>query len=325
MPWSMRARTRALRFAGVLAGVAVFAAVQFAPAAEAWGGRYTTSTGESVTVTASDRYAVDETLTRSWADFLTSLVHGPELAHLTLHLAPHSEVQLICGFDALACYSGAREMIVAPPEDVPSGPTAQAVVTHEYGHHIARNRVNPPWSASNHGTKRWASSMGVCPRTDAGTLFPGGAGFRYRLDPGEGFAESYRLLNEVRSGRPESRWEIVDTRLRPDATALAALEQDVLYPWTRPQVQTRSGTFRARGSRTRSFQLATPLDGNLELELAAPTKMRFRLALYDASRKLVLATGGRRLSALVCGQRTLAVRVTRQAGAGSFRLSITKP
>jgi hypothetical protein len=325
MPRSMRAGARALRFAGVLAGVAVFAASQVVPVAGAWGGRYTTSTGESVNVTASDRYPVDETVTRGWAEFLASLVHGPEIELVTLYLAPSGEVQSICGSAALACYSGTRQLIVAPRDDLPDGTTAQAIMTHEYGHHVARNRVNPPWSAISYGTKRWASRIGVCARTEAGALFPGGGGFRYRLDPGEAFAESYRLLNELRAGRPETPWSIVDASLRPDAQALAALEQDILTPWTKPVVETRSGTFRARGSRTRTIPLATPLDGSTQLTLAAPTKLRLRLTLVDTSRNVAVATGGRKLSALVCGQRSLAVRVTRQAGAGTFRLTIAKP
>jgi hypothetical protein len=329
MKGTMRVWTRALRFAGVLAGVAVLAAAARVADADAWGGRYTTSTGETVHVTASDRYPVDETVTRAWAEFLTTLVHGPEIARVTLYLAPYSEVQSVCGFEALACYLFQRELIVAPREDFPAGPTARAVITHEYGHHIARSRINPPWDPLRYGTKRWGSQVGVCQRTENGTLFPGGRGFRYRLDPGEGFAESYRVLNELRSGGPESAWEVVDTSLRPDQAALAALEQDVLAPWTAATVQTRLGTFRrARGTATRSFALATPLDGSLTITLAAPTSARFRLSLYDQSRKATVVSarpGVRTVSTLICGQRSLSVRVTRVAGKGRFRLSITKP
>lgn len=321
----MRARTHALRLAGALAVAAALAAAPAAPAALAWGGTYTTSTGEAVRVTVSDRYPVDETVSRAWAEYLVSLVHGPELARVTLHLAPYREVQTTCGFEALACYSRERELIVAPREDFPDGPTAQAVVAHEYGHHIARNRVNPPWDALSYGTKRWSSQVGVCSRTAAGMLFPGGRGFRYRLDPGEGFAEAYRVFNELRAGRPETAWQIVDTSLRPDSLALAALQRDVLDPWTEPTVERRSGSFRARGNRTRSFPIATPLDGSLRITLTAPAKMRLRLSLYDTSRRAAVATGGRRISTVICGQRTLAVRVTRNAGAGRFALSITKP
>jgi hypothetical protein len=320
----MRAR-RVLLFLGALAAAAGLAGAPGAPAANAWGGTYTASTGESVRVTVSDRYPVDETLTQAWAEYLARLVHGAELARVTLYLAPYIEVQSLCGFEALACYSGQRELIIAPRDDFPAGPTAQAVVAHEYGHHIARNRVNPPWNALSYGTKRWASRIGVCTRTATGTLFPGGAGFRYRLDPGEGFAEAYRVLNELRAGTPESPWEIVDASLHPDPLALAALERDVLDPWTTPTSGTRSGSFRPRGTGTRSFPLATPLDGSLLLTLSAPAKMRLRLALYDTSRKVIVATGGRRLSTTICGQRSLAIRVSRQAGGGRFRLSISKP
>ena len=321
----MRAAARALCLAGALVGVAVLAGSVGARAAQAWGGSYTTSTGETVRVDASDRYPVDETMTRAWAEYLSSLLHGPELSRVRLYLAPFGEVQSICGFDSLACYSAQRELIVAPGDDFPAGPTAQAVVAHEYAHHIARSRSNAPWNALSYGTKRWASRIGVCARTATGTLFPGGIGFRYRLDPGEGFAEAYRMLSEQRAGRPESAWEIVDTSLRPDTLALAALEQDVLNPWTGPTVQTRSSTFRARGTATRSFPLATPLDGSLRLTLTAPAKMRLRLSVYDGSRNVTVATGGRRISTTICGHRRLTVRVTRNAGAGRFSLSITKP
>ncbi len=320
----MRAKVRPLRLAVVVAAVAVAGAAG-APAAQAWGGAYPTSTGETVRVTVSDHYPVDETIARGWAEYLASLLHGAELARVTLHLAPYSQVQSLCGFDALACYSGQRELIVAPREDFPEGPSAQAIVAHKYGHHIARNRLNAPWDSTRYGTKRWASRLGVCARTAAGTLFPGGQGPRYRLDPGEAFAEGYRLLNELRAGRPETAWDIVDASLRPDASALAALERDIVDPWTRPTVERRSGSFAARGRGTRSFRLATPLDGALRITLSAPAKMRLRLSLYDTSRKTTVATGGRRLQTIICGHRSVAVRVTRQAGAGRFSLSISKP
>jgi hypothetical protein len=324
----MRARARALRFAGVLAAVAALAAAVRVADADAWGGRYTTSTGETVNVTVSDRYPVDDAVGRAWAEFLASLVHGPEITRFTLYLAPYSEVQSVCGFDALACYLTQRELIVAPRDDLPEGPTSQAIVAHEYGHHIARNRTNPPWDPLRYGTKRWGSQIGVCQRTQAGTLFPGGRGFRYRLDPGEGFAESYRVLNELRLGRPETAWEVVDTSLRPDQAALAALERDIVDPWTAPTVETRRGTFRRPGKTTRSFAVTTPLDGDLTITLGAPTSARFRLSLYDPSRKRNVASarpGVRTISTLICGHRSLSVRVTQVTGKGRFRLRISKP
>jgi hypothetical protein len=328
----MRARVRALLLAGALAGAAALSGAATAAPADVlrspnfWGGRYTTSTGESVRVIASDAFPVDETVTRAWAEYLTSLVHGPELQRVSLYLAPFPEIQSTCGLEALACYSSERELIVGPRDNPPGGPSAQAVVAHEYGHHVARNRANSPWNALRYGAKRWASQIGVCSRTAAGTLFPGGGGFRYRFDPGEGFAEAYRVLNELRAGRPESPWQIVDTSLRPDALALAAVEQDVLSPWTGPTVATRVGSFKVRGKPLVSIPLATPLDGTIAINLSAPTKLKLRLALYDRAQKQTVATGGRRLQTTICGQRSLAVRVTRQArGAGKFSLNISVP
>jgi hypothetical protein len=329
----MRARTRLLGFVGALAAAVALAGPAAAAAGDpartpnAWGGRYTTSTGENVRVIASDQLPVDENLTRGWAEYLASLPHGSELERLTLQIAPYSEVQAVCGFGSLACYSPSRELIIAPHADLPSPgtPTARSIIAHEYGHHIARHRVNPPWSAISYGTKRWASRMSVCERTAAGMLFPGGDGLQYRLDPGEGFAEAYRVLAEIRTGQPESPWQVVDARLRPDALALQALEQDVLNPWTGPSTDARAGSFTRRGKPLRSFPVATPHDGSLAIRVAAPTKLRLRLSLYDRSRRVTIATGGRALRTTICGHRSLAIRVTRQSGVGRFSLSITRP
>jgi hypothetical protein len=327
----MRARARALRFVGALVAAAALTSPATAAAADvlrtqnSWGGSYATSTGETVRAIASDQLPVDETVTRGWAEYLASLPHGPELERVTLYVAPFSEVQATCGFGSLACYSPGRELIIAPRDDPPGGPSAQAIVAHEYGHHIARHRINTPWNTLNYGTKRWSSRIGVCARTAAGMLFPGGGGFQYRLDPGEGFAEAYRLLAELRAGRPETPWQVVDAALRPDALALQALEEDVLNPWTAPTLLARSGSFRTRGKTVRSFALATPYDGTLAVRVNAPSKLRLRLSLYDTSRKATIATGGRGLRATICGQRSLALRVNRQAGAGRFSVSISRP
>ncbi len=101
------------------------------------------------------------------------------------------------------------------------------MITHEYGHHIAASRDNDPWPAVEWGTKRWASYLNVCRRSQAGQLFPGDEGDRYALNPGEAYAEDYRVLNERREGLPESAWTIVDQSLYPDQTALDLLAQDV--------------------------------------------------------------------------------------------------
>lgn len=272
-------------------------------ALQAWGGVYTTARGARVRIEVSDSYPVDEAQALRWAEYLDSLVHGSELERATVFLAPPGEVSRICGFTALACYSPETETIVTPGEDTEGDPTAEAILAHEYGHHVAANRLNPPWDAVSFGTKRWATYMGVCAAVAAGELFPRGPGDQYALDPAEGFAEAYRLLNERRLGRPETPWEIVSSRFYPDDTALALLEQDVLQPWTASTTLTRTGLG------NRSFRVGTPLDGTLRIAVRAPRGTVYRVSA----------------PARVCGARTVTVRIQRVKGKGAFRLSVSRP
>ena len=136
-----------------------------------------------------------------------------------MYLAPIAEVEVQCGPQALACYSASQSLLIAPAEEVEEGVTPEAVVTHEYGHHIAAHRSNAPWTAIDTGTKRWASYLQVCAKADTGTLFPGAEDFsHYQLNPGEGFAEQYRVLNQRRAGLPETAWDVVAQSLYPDDT-----------------------------------------------------------------------------------------------------------
>src|SRR5919198_1456099 len=185
-----------------------------------WGGRYNTPTGEPVTVYVSDSYPQDPAIPQRWANFLDSLVHGPELAQVTAYLAPLDEVQLVCGADALACYSPTESLLVAPGEAPAADISAEAVVTYE-------------------------------------------------LNPGEAFAESYRVLNQHKAGVAETPWDIVDQRLYPTADALTLLEQDVTAPWTKPTQTAYRGSLRG-GTRSRAYTVATGPDGSLRLSLRAP-------------------------------------------------------
>lgn len=291
------------------------AAFLLAPAAAAaWGGSYTASTGEVVRITVSDAYAVDETEAQHWADFLASLPHGSELLEVSVYFAPFRELRRLCGSQALACYSPREELIVAPGEDIANGPSREAVVAHEYGHHVAANRANAPWKAIEYGTKRWASYVGVCARVASGEL-----GRSYVTDPGEMFAESYRVLAEQRLGRPVAAWQVVNADLHPDATALRLLEQDVVSRWTANTVTT------LKGSTTRSYRLTTPLDGRMSVTLRAPRTGVFQLSIAGVGTRRV--NGGARvsLSAGVCGSRQATVSVKRLEGKGVYTLTISKP
>ena len=119
-------------------------ALAFPAAALAWGGSYPTGDayGSAVTIDVSDAYPVDEALPQDWASYLGTLVHGPELARLTLDLMPLSDVQGQCGEQALACYDPRSETIYASPEDQLDSPPAKEIVAHEYGHHVAANRAD---------------------------------------------------------------------------------------------------------------------------------------------------------------------------------------
>src|SRR3954469_2194159 len=273
-----------------------------------WGGPYTSSTGETVTVYASNTYPQDPATAQRWADFLASLVHGPELSSLIAYLAPENEVSAICGPQALACYSGVQNLLVAPGDD-PSGDTsAEAVVTHEYGHHVAAYRSNAPWDAIDFGTKRWASYENVCAGARTGAVYPGAESLpRYRLNPGEAFAETYRVLNERTAGLAEAPWDIVSQQFYPDDAALEALREDVVSPWQTSTAVSRTASL-TKTTRTRTYSIATPLDGAVTATLRVPASARFTLSLVAANGATLAQGSGSRtvsLSTLVCGRRSL--------------------
>jgi hypothetical protein len=285
-----------------------------------WGGEYTTRTNERVRIFSSPRYAVDDAANQRWAEFLASLLHGPELAAVTVYLAPPAEVARLCGGSAevRGCYSNGRILGLGEDADL----TAEAVLAHEYGHHVAANRSNAPWPASGWGTKRWASYLDVCRRVRAHELWPGSQGpLLYEFNPGEGFAEAYRLLNERRAGVAESPWQIVDETFLPDARAFALLEQDVVDPWHATTAATFGGRFTTRGSRVRTFRVTTPLDGTLTASVAGAPRARVDVV----AGKRVVAHGGTGVESIVCAARTSTLRVTRVRGAGSFTLTVVRP
>jgi hypothetical protein len=288
-----------------------------------WGGAFTSSTGETVQIQFSTSYRQDPALGQHWADFLAGLIHGSELSSLTLYLEPLADVQRLCGRGAAACYNDRDSTIVAPGDALPDGTSAEAVVTHEYGHHVAANRDNSPWPALDWGTKRWATYEQVCTKAGEDALFPGDEGRNYKLNPGEVFAESYRVLNERRQSLPEPPWDVVDASLQPDDTALQLLEQDVLEPWTAPPASTIVGSF-TRTGRARTYTLASSLDGTVRVTLTTPRTGKFAVAL-GKSRVVASGGGSRTLTTNDCGSRTLQLTVSRVSGFGPFRLVVSKP
>jgi hypothetical protein len=271
-----------------------------------WGGAYTTRTNEQVSVFSSPTYAVDQAVNQRWADFLASLVHGPELATVRVYRAPAAEVARLCGgnVDVRGCYDRSRIVTLGEDADL----TAAAVLTHEYGHHVAANRTNAPWPGLAWGTKRWSSYINVCRHARAKEWWPGAeAPLVYFYNPGEGFAEAYRLLNERRLGLRESPWSIVDPVFRPDARALTLLERDVVDPWRQPTTVLRSGRFTATGKRTVTVTVPTPLDGELTAKVTGNAR------LVGSSTRTV------------CGPRSIRFRVVRAGAPGRFTLTVSRP
>jgi hypothetical protein len=311
-------RVADLAYAGTIRTVAATPkALRLLAASSFWGGTYTANTGEPVTIYASTAYPEDPAVAQKWADFVASLLHGSELVSVRMYLEPEEEISRTCGQSALACYDSRSSVLIAPAEDVLDGPTAESIVAHEYGHHVAAHRTNNPWPAVDWGTKRWATYEQVCARTGKGILSPGNEGDNYRSNPGEAFAETYRVLNERRLGLPETPWEIVEQLLYPNDTALAAVEQDVTTPWTGTAILRFSGA-----AKTRSFTIATPLDGTIR----AFVRGRYHVDLLSSAGAR-MAYGTTTASSTVCGARTVKVRVTRNATAktGSFALTVSRP
>jgi hypothetical protein len=290
-----------------------------------WGGEYRTRSNESVTIYTSNSYAVDGAANQRWADFLGGLIHGPELSLVTVYFATPAEAHLLCSgasdvvHGILGCYGS--NTIVAPGEDT-AQVTAESVLTHEYGHHIAANRSNAPWPALEWGGKRWASAMNICALARSHVVYPGDESLLYRLNPGEGFAETYRWLSERKQGDPIGTWPVLDTWLYPGHDAIQAIADDVLHPWTANRRRSFSGRFTARGPSTRTFLLTSKLDG--ALSAAVTSEARVRVEISDGLK--IVARGRRVARTTICGGfRVFTVRVTRTSGSGSFKLDVSLP
>jgi hypothetical protein len=293
-----------------------------------WGGTYDVAGGEHVSIYISTSYPEADAVAHQWVAFFGGIPHGKELSLARVYIAPLDEVEEMCSSDGvLGCYGGQTLVTVG---DSTAGIPPASIAAHEYGHHIAANRSNLPWRALDWGTKRWASQTGICSRVEAGVVFPGDEGANYSFNPGEGFAESYRVLVETNGTAVGYDWPIVDPSFRPDAPALAALREDVMHPWSAPTTRMIRQKF-LRRSRTWTAQVATPLDGDLRLRVTAPGGGAPDVTLLSSNGQTVLATGswestgGKSVAYRVCGTRSVRVRVTRGSAAPRFSLHVTVP
>lgn len=292
-----------------------------------WGGEYRTTAGEAVTVYASNSFPVDPTLGQRWADFLGTLIHGPELSTVTVLLSTPTEIERVCGQDAVACYSARGAFLYTPGEDPATDLSAEAVITHEYGHHIAANRSDAPWDALDYGPKKWSSTMQVCAKARRGLLAPGAENpVQYTENPGEGWAETYRVLNERKAGRAETPWDIVSDSLYPTAAALVAAEQDVLTPWVDPATTTQTAAI-TRTTRKRAYTIATALDGTLKVTLRPSAGLRVALDVFASTTRVIHTVSAKAVTrtAIVCGARSYRIRITAMRGRGNATLTVARP
>ncbi len=269
----------------------------------------------------SDAYPQDAARPARWVAFLGNLPHGRELSRLTVYFTSPDGVGLTCGADAYACYSADDQSIVTAGDDVEGGPTADDLLAHEYGHHVAANRSNAPWVAADWGTKRWASYENVCAREREGSAYPGSESDHYTLNPGEAFAETYRALADHLRSLPFT-WGLADPTFEPDANALALVRRDVLDPWA-PSTVTRQGSLPAIG-RTKQLVVATPRDGTVVLRLATRPRASVTLTTRPATR---FRASSNSYAGTICGEHRLTIRITSRTSvaAGRFTLHVLEP
>jgi hypothetical protein len=293
------------------------------------GGPITTSTGETVDVRVSDEL-LDST-PESWAEFITHLTHGSEISSLTAYVGTLGDIQEICNTDlAVGCY--ARNQLVALGDAAAlQGASPEEIVRHEYGHHIAYHRLNTPWAAVDWGPKRWASAADVCAREGRNEAFPGDERTNYDRNPGEAWAEVYRLMDEQKAGITTASWDIIDRSFFPSAAALQAAEQDVVQPWTKPRTLRFTHVFGKKSPKVWWVPLSTPLDGNLRVSATMPRGGTAEVALVAANRRTVVRRAQwvgqrvRQLDGSVCGQRSLFLRVTQSGALGRVRVAVVAP
>jgi hypothetical protein len=288
---------------------------------------YQAPDGTTVQVSFDAAYREDATVAQSYVDYLGGIPHGTELSKLKLLLAPPDQVKTECGGveGVLACYDGRSHEMIVPGEPISadSGVSTAYVITHEYGHHIASFRDNPPFKALDWGPKYWASYKLVCNYVLDGRLAPGAEGTFYRANPGEGWAETYARLTY-----PDQPWTFASL-LKPNAGALEAAKKDVLTPWHQPATQPYVGRFTAGGPDEKIVQFPLTLDGALKLKLDGPAHANYDLVVssLDKRRGSTKTPGSQdQLKwAAACRQRrteSVTVRVLRRSGSGPFTLNV---
>jgi hypothetical protein len=264
------------------------------------------------------------------ADFVGTLIHGPEVSLLTVQLDTPFQVMFDCGFGAQACYYSGEDKIVLSGDEEASrdGASRDFVLAHEYGHHVAQHRHLPaPFGgAVDWGTERWASVENVCQGRRHGRLYPGDEGSHYFEDPGEAFAESFA---RYRFPQDPVRWRYL-SGLRPTPASFRAIREDTLSPWRQRSSFVLSGRVPARGEGATVETLRTPLDGMVSLRPGL-RRHGYELALRSRAGRLLRSSRHAldprgRLDYTVCGESRLRLVITStHRRPGTFKLHVQRP
>jgi len=284
--------------------------------------QFETPDGYMITVRWGDTSPYGPADAQAMVDFLATLLHGTEMRSLSVFLATSSELDVVCGPEAISCYSPLEEeIIIAGDPGSSDGLTREFVIAHEYGHHVANNRNNAPFPALWFGPKYWATQQHVCEGVAAGRYQPLGSYYRR---PGEAFAESFAFYHYP----DDTPWEWL-LFPHPNAASLGALRRDTLSPWHK---RITGRVIRGIGGRdvADAFLVHTPLDGRLTLKLRAHNGSDLDMYVL-ARKKLVLfarATGSRarkKINLIICGASGVRVLVVADHGGGRYTLKALRP
>jgi hypothetical protein len=283
----------------------------------------------AVDITSDCQQECDAADPQAIANFVGTLIHGPEVDLLTVQLDTPFQLGFDCGFEAQSCYFGGENKIVLSGDDdaAPDSASREFVLAHEYGHHVAQHRDMPaPFAAAiNWGTERWSSVEHVCEGHRVGALFPGDEGTHYYEDPGEAFAETF-AFNRFPDAAVEWAWA---PALRPTAASFAALRKDTLQPWLGRRSFTISGRVPRNGAVVQEFR--TPFDGKVSIGPAGYARLGYELVIRNSAGKALRSSRQgvsfrHRLDYTVCGQPRLRVAVRALGRAGKpFRLTVQRP
>ena len=262
-----------------------------------------------------------QALTQDWATFFGSLVHGRELASLTVDLAPLDEVQQFCGPQALACYDPGSQTIEASPEDQLNAPAAKEIVTHEYGHHVANNSLNTPFDAEDYGTKRWASYDEHLQARRRRRALPRRRGRQLRGEPRRGVRRGLPRPEPDEAGRDLDRLG----HRRSDALPERDRALDCSNRTSRPRGRDRPCPTCTARSATAPCGRSSPRRRSTDRSSPACTPRRSRACGFSSSPAGRLVASGSSVRYEICGQRALTLKVQRVSGHGTFTVDVSKP